>query len=1016
MPKQQEQSSKLTEPSNPTETRGFIDGLNSHFLSGWVRPGEGRDPLSVELHLDGEVLDTEPASSFRQDLLNAGLGDGCYGFRFTLDVSWNISELSVRVCGTSDELPMAQGLVVGALGEQPGENEDELSAAKTTVGSFRDKAISASGTIFGNIDSSTRSGVVSGWLYSPAVTASPMLLVDGRPAGLINWQGERPDVQEALGVDANTGFSFRVTALNEDSLIQLYALVGPKTMLVAERKADTRILDTNPVSALVKAKQISRMPGAIAVTCWDGSHNPVGRARVLHDIAATRHPVVMFTYMFKEFGGGVWPPLLDSGVNLVAIPWKEREAYHQLIEQMGIKFDTIWMCKPRYPTFLLAAQIAQPDARLILDLDDDDDQFSLSKPSSDKPYGLMGLGIARQLREQVKTRTVASKPLQDDFGGHLVRHARSTVESVRARSDVTNSSTINIGFIGTVRRHKNILAAAKSLQLLKWNSGLDIRFHVYGDVQPKPLRDELEASGVEVKGYIASGELTDEIEKMDVLLAGFPDQGDAKANIIRYQISSKIGDALRSGRPILVPNSPSVADLEGMPGLYLFDATNFAEQIMKAVSNQTPLTLPSELTLEGGYQQYETAAREAGSHARAAEVFSYLPTAEQTSELKPTLLLIWKQHDAGIYGRRVDQLARSYKNNNPDHNVFVLDYMHDRQEEEYISKADNGASDANLILDMSEQKKRGGYLDPEGIEYHNICYRSSALLPRKQLQFLARHGAVPQNTVVVVFPIINYWDKLMDVFHDYPVIVDVVDNQFSWAASKTKMEYGRQYNYLDCQSDHIVFNSQNNRDFFVDSGIFEPSNTRVIENWYELPDQPINRNHSPHKFRILYSGNMNDRVDWNLLEAIGQLSDQVELFLAGGAARAPAAFRDLLKQPNVAYLGPLPERDVLKLLGGTHVAVMPHVVDEVSTYMNPLKLSMYKAMGVPAVSTAVSGIGTSTDLLFVASDRRAFLNQVHQYFEEWQKNKNGPERGKPVVDGSVANYLDLIAGLRKDDH
>jgi glycosyltransferase involved in cell wall biosynthesis len=240
-----------------------------------------------------------------------------------------------------------------------------------------------------------------------------------------------------------------------------------------------------------------------------------------------------------------------------------------------------------------------------------------------------------------------------------------------------------------------------------------------------------------------------------------------------------------------------------------------------------------------------------------------------------------------------------------------------------------------------------------------------------------------------------------------------VDNQFSWAAPKTKRGYGRQYNYLDCQSDNIVFNSQNNRDFFVDAGIFKPSNTRVIENWYELPDRPIKSNHSPHKFRILYSGNMSDRVDWDLLGSIGQLSDQLELLLAGSAERAPAAFSDLLKQPNVAYLGPLPERDVLKLLGGTHVAVMPHVVDEVSTYMNPLKLSMYKAMGVPAVSTAVSGIGTSTDLLFVASDRRAFLNQVHQHFEEWQKNESVPGRGEPVVDGGVANYLDLIAGLRQ---
>ena len=64
--------------------QGFVDGFDDGVLFGWAaRQGDSR-PVTLEILRDGRSLGTAVASLYRQDLKNAGIGDGRHGFEFRL--------------------------------------------------------------------------------------------------------------------------------------------------------------------------------------------------------------------------------------------------------------------------------------------------------------------------------------------------------------------------------------------------------------------------------------------------------------------------------------------------------------------------------------------------------------------------------------------------------------------------------------------------------------------------------------------------------------------------------------------------------------------------------------------------------------------------------------------------------------------------------------------------------------------------------------------------------------------
>lgn len=78
---------------------GHVDILNELEIAGWVYESRSRDdPVAVEILAGDEVVATVMADGFRQDLLDAGKGNGRHAFRFRRSAP-SAQSLSVRVAG-----------------------------------------------------------------------------------------------------------------------------------------------------------------------------------------------------------------------------------------------------------------------------------------------------------------------------------------------------------------------------------------------------------------------------------------------------------------------------------------------------------------------------------------------------------------------------------------------------------------------------------------------------------------------------------------------------------------------------------------------------------------------------------------------------------------------------------------------------------------------------------------------------------------------------------------------------
>ena len=71
-------------PGVPTPVySGWLESASCAVISGWAwNSKQPNSPINVEVYSDGVLLTSVPANQFRQDLANAGIGNGVHGFSF----------------------------------------------------------------------------------------------------------------------------------------------------------------------------------------------------------------------------------------------------------------------------------------------------------------------------------------------------------------------------------------------------------------------------------------------------------------------------------------------------------------------------------------------------------------------------------------------------------------------------------------------------------------------------------------------------------------------------------------------------------------------------------------------------------------------------------------------------------------------------------------------------------------------------------------------------------------------
>jgi teichuronic acid biosynthesis glycosyltransferase TuaH len=146
----------------------------------------------------------------------------------------------------------------------------------------------------------------------------------------------------------------------------------------------------------------------------------------------------------------------------------------------------------------------------------------------------------------------------------------------------------------------------------------------------------------------------------------------------------------------------------------------------------------------------------------------------------------------------------------------------------------------------------------------------------------------------------------------------------------------------------------------------------------------------PKKPTALYAGTLHeDRLDLDLVLATADHLVQLGacLVLVGPNALSPANSAKLLAASGVLVLGSRPRDTIPAYLQHADVLVGPHIIDDFTDSLDPIKLYEYFAVGRPVVRTQVAGFReqANADNVVIASGG-AFVAAVEAAVTRWQSS------------------------------
>jgi teichuronic acid biosynthesis glycosyltransferase TuaH len=142
-----------------------------------------------------------------------------------------------------------------------------------------------------------------------------------------------------------------------------------------------------------------------------------------------------------------------------------------------------------------------------------------------------------------------------------------------------------------------------------------------------------------------------------------------------------------------------------------------------------------------------------------------------------------------------------------------------------------------------------------------------------------------------------------------------------------------------------------------------------------------------------FVGNISERIDVQLLEAIADAGLSLLLVGPRRESYARGRFERLVARPGVLWLGPKPYGELPAFLGAMDVGITPYIDDDFNRASFPLKTLEYLAAGLPVVSTPLPATDAlQTPLIRIASTPSEFVREVRAAFTESKDPQRRSER------------------------
>ncbi len=871
-------------------------------------------------------------------------------------------------------------------------------------------------------------GHLHGWYGGPS--GSRLLVrADGRLLGTTRNDRPRDDVVAAGLATGPVGFQFRLPEALLDGEEHAFEVVAEAD--AADGEALRRRLPVPVRHASPAGRDGTATGRRAAVVCWDLGHNPAGRALVLCQLLGRSYAQVdLIGPLFPRFGGRLWAPLegLD-GFRVVARRLEGFDELQRFAEETAARtrYDFVHMCKPRWPTLAIGMSLVRRSGcAFALDIDDDELAFfgEGEAQAADPAATLERLRrgdatlidreatqLAHAAIPSMPLLTVSNVALQRRHGGTIIRHARDETvfdpaRLVRARMRLAfgyGASEKVVLFLGTIRRHKGVVAIAEAIAGLPRD---DLRLCLVGPVTEPALVEELRGllgdrlalhEGVPFSRLAATVSIAD--------LVCLPQ--DVGSAVSHFQIPAKLTDALAMGVPVIVEDLEPFSDLHGLPGIVPRRDEPLGAAIERALA--PPRLAPerirrgflAEFSLQANAERLDAAMLRARRldqgqvEAIARMVLGAPEGGPATARLAaPTplrragrdLVFLWKQNDSGLFGRRSDMVARHLVRSGFAGRILHFDASVPLARFEGLRAAseESPLGAEGLVYRNTLARHLGLQHDLRTLRFTEIhderrrelfgtrLPRASELPDRLRRLFRAQH--LSAEALLWVCPVAFDFEAFTEAQEFPHIVADIIDDQRAFDMSEGhRQRIEANYRTVLGRADTVFANCDGVAERFRDHAA---APIHVVPNASERlrreEIEPIDLFAGEAVFRIGYVGNMRDRIDVDLLARIARHAPSWRLVLVGptGGRRDIEA---LARLSNVVLLGAQRYEDACAIAAGFDAAIVPHLANELTDSMNPLKLYMYRALGLPVVTTPVRNLTVDGPFLRVAPAGEAFL-------------------------------------------
>ena len=360
------------------------------------------------------------------------------------------------------------------------------------------------------------------------------------------------------------------------------------------------------------------------------------------------------------------------------------------------------------------------------------------------------------------------------------------------------------------------------------------------------------------------------------------------------------------------------------------------------------------------------------------------------------IVFFWKQNDTGIYGRRQDMLVKYLARHPRIARIFHFDAPIDlRQWLRHPLNLGNRGTEGSAVVRKTLRRKLR-LLNRDNVRFDTFVFLASRrrvfgtltrwLPTGKSYHDYLRHtfrqyDVGVRRTVFWACPTVFDFPRLCDRFVPDLIVADVIDDQRQWPTTpEHHARVQRNYEEVLGRAD-IAFG---NCSTVVDSLGGMSKGMHLVPNAAEFVAEDCHRWPMPRQLRRLpqpiigYVGNLDAaRLDVPLLAAVARRRPQWQLVLIGSAHRDQSVLA-LSKHANVHFFGVRPYPNVLRYIRHFDVAMVPHLDNELTRHMNPLKLYVYLSLKVPIVATPIGNTDAIGEFIQVGGTEDEFIDAVER--------------------------------------